>query len=100
MDGGSRVKTNVTLAGYFDLDESNYANTTLVEWRFFYNDTVNNSAYTTLQSFYPYDSFAPDITSGPATNFTYAPEYNETARFSMTISEPADASGSPELWFR
>ena len=66
-------------------------------WFMSYNDTLGNTATSSIFSFRIQDTAAPDVIEDPAQS-TNVPEYNETVVISIRVEEDPDAEGLDTVW--
>ncbi|MFX0172318.1 MAG: right-handed parallel beta-helix repeat-containing protein, partial [Candidatus Hodarchaeota archaeon] len=97
IDGGTWIQINVTeISGYtFVANMLKYDQ--MYDWYFWFNDTAGNSDQTPLNTFTVIDITAP--TYSGLSQSTPSPEYDEMNSVSVTINEPANASGIDSIWF-
>ncbi|MFW9779956.1 MAG: hypothetical protein ACFFE8_13960 [Candidatus Heimdallarchaeota archaeon] len=66
-------------------------------WQIAYNDSVGNTAYSSVFSFTVIDSYKPDV-EVDAFQSVGSPNYNESVDVAIIVSEPPDASGLDTVW--
>jgi hypothetical protein len=96
-DWNTNTVVDITETQTFSFNESILVYDQTYQWFIGYNDTLDNTGFTTVYSFSVIDTFSPDIIDIPnQSNST--PEFNETVTIMIGIEEPDDAAGLDDVW--
>ncbi|MFW9855339.1 MAG: hypothetical protein ACFFFG_09760, partial [Candidatus Thorarchaeota archaeon] len=96
LNGGSLISVNVTNTSNFTFTASMLQYGQTYDWYFWFNDTAGNTGQTPINTFTVLDNTSPSYSGLSQTN--PSPQYDETNTVSITVGEPADASGIDSIW--